>query len=47
MEDLIFVGSGILAKPLGAYMARVYEGKSCGLDKIIGLFGCNRNVFII
>jgi K+-transporting ATPase ATPase A chain len=28
----------ILAKPLGAYMARVYEGKSCGLDKIIGPF---------
>ncbi len=26
----------LLAKPLGAYMARVYEGKSCGLDRILG-----------
>jgi len=25
----------ILVKPLGWYMARVYEGKSCGLDKIL------------
>ena len=25
-----------LAKPLGAYMARVYEGRSCGLDRILG-----------
>ncbi len=22
-----------LAKPLGAYMARVYEGRPCGLDR--------------
>ncbi|MEN6495623.1 MAG: potassium-transporting ATPase subunit KdpA, partial [Thermoguttaceae bacterium] len=25
-----------LAKPLGWYMARVYEGKPCGLDKLLG-----------
>ena len=25
-----------LAKPLGAYMARVYEGQPCGLDKVLG-----------
>src|SRR5438105_2626930 len=25
-----------LAKPLGAYMARVYEGRSCGLDRALG-----------
>jgi potassium-transporting ATPase potassium-binding subunit len=25
-----------LAKPLGAYMARVYEGRSCGLDRVLG-----------
>ena len=25
-----------LVKPLGAFMARVYEGKPCGLDKILG-----------
>jgi len=25
-----------LAKPLGWYMARVYEGKSCGLDQAVG-----------
>jgi K+-transporting ATPase ATPase A chain len=24
-----------LAKPLGAYMARVYEGKPCGLDRVL------------
>ncbi len=27
-----------LVKPLGWYMARVYEGKSCGLDYILGPF---------
>jgi K+-transporting ATPase ATPase A chain len=26
----------VCVKPLGLYMARVYEGKSCGLDKILG-----------
>jgi K+-transporting ATPase ATPase A chain len=25
-----------LAKPLGLYMARVYEGRSCGLDRVLG-----------
>jgi K+-transporting ATPase ATPase A chain len=25
-----------LAKPLGAYMARVYEGRPCGLDGALG-----------
>jgi K+-transporting ATPase ATPase A chain len=25
-----------LVKPLGAYMARVYEGRSCGLDRALG-----------
>ncbi|QLA17256.1 potassium-transporting ATPase subunit KdpA [Desulfolutivibrio sulfoxidireducens] len=26
----------ILAWPLGAYMARVYEGRACGLDRVLG-----------
>src|SRR5262249_25573222 len=25
-----------LAKPLGAYMARVYEGRDCGVDRLLG-----------
>jgi potassium-transporting ATPase potassium-binding subunit len=25
-----------LAKPLGAYMARVFEGRPCGLDQALG-----------
>ena len=25
-----------LVKPLGWYVARVYEGKSCGLDRALG-----------
>ena len=25
-----------LAKPLGAYMARVYTGRGCGLDRALG-----------
>lgn len=25
-----------LVKPLGSYMARVYEGKPCGLDRLVG-----------
>jgi K+-transporting ATPase ATPase A chain len=25
-----------LVKPLGAYMARVYEGRPCGLDRVLG-----------
>jgi K+-transporting ATPase ATPase A chain len=27
----------LLVKPLGAYMARVYEGRPCGLDRVLGL----------
>ena len=27
-----------LAKPLGAYMARVYEGRPCGFDRALGWF---------
>ncbi|NUO82260.1 potassium-transporting ATPase subunit KdpA [candidate division KSB1 bacterium] len=27
-----------LAKPLGSYMARVYEGKPCGLGRVLGPF---------
>jgi K+-transporting ATPase ATPase A chain len=26
-----------LVKPLGWYTARVYESKSCGLDRVLGL----------
>jgi K+-transporting ATPase ATPase A chain len=26
----------LLVKPLGGYMARVYEGKPCGLDRVLG-----------
>src|SRR5690242_1570938 len=26
----------LLAKPLGVYMARVYEGKPSGLDRVLG-----------
>src|SRR5664280_97285 len=26
----------LLVKPLGWYMARVYEGKPCGLDRVLG-----------
>ena len=25
-----------LAKPLGWYMARVYQGRACGLDRLLG-----------
>jgi len=33
---LFFVVLAALAKPLGWYMARVYEGKRCGLDRAVG-----------
>ena len=33
---LYFVVLLALAKPLGWYMARVYEGQSCGLDRVVG-----------
>jgi len=32
-----------LAKPLGAYMARVFEGKPCGLDRALGW--CERGIY--
>src|SRR5262245_63427785 len=32
-----------LVKPLGLYMARVYEGKPCGLDRALG--GVERGVY--
>ena len=25
-----------LVRPLGGYMARVYEGRPCGLDRVLG-----------
>jgi K+-transporting ATPase ATPase A chain len=25
-----------LVKPLGGYMARVYQGRPCGLDRLLG-----------
>jgi potassium-transporting ATPase potassium-binding subunit len=31
----------LLVKPLGWYMARVYENKPCGLDRLLGLFEKN------
>jgi potassium-transporting ATPase potassium-binding subunit len=33
---IYFVALALLAKPLGTFMARVYEGKSCGLDLALG-----------
>ena len=33
---LYFVVLLALVKPLGWYMARVYEGQSCGLDRVVG-----------
>ena len=26
----------VLVKPLGTYMARVYQGQPCGLDRVLG-----------
>jgi K+-transporting ATPase ATPase A chain len=40
----LFLGAlTALAKPLGAYMARVLEGKPCGLDRALGW--CERGVY--
>lgn len=37
IQLIIFFGVLLaLTKPLGAYMARVFEGKPCGLDRILG-----------
>ena len=34
---LYFVALAVLAKPLGWYMARVFEGKPCcGMDRVFG-----------
>jgi len=33
---LYFVVLLALVKPLGWYMARVYEGQGCGLDRVVG-----------
>ncbi|MGE3977289.1 MAG: potassium-transporting ATPase subunit KdpA [Nitrospira sp.] len=33
---VFFVVLLALAKPLGWYMGRVYEGKPCGLDRFLG-----------
>ena len=33
---LYFLVLLLLIRPLGGYMARVYEGKSCGLDRVYG-----------
>ena len=44
--DSIGVVSGVLvalAKPLGSYMARVLEGKPCGLDRALGW--CERGIY--
>jgi K+-transporting ATPase ATPase A chain len=35
---LFFAVLAVLVKPLGWYMARVYEGKACGLDLVLGPF---------
>ena len=33
----------LLVKPLGTFMARVFEGKPCGLDRAFG--GCERGIY--
>ena len=35
---LYLIVLALLAKPLGVYMAKVYEGLPCGLDRILGPF---------
>lgn len=38
LQVLVFFGVLLaLVKPVGWYMARVYEGKACGLDRLLGL----------
>ena len=34
--QFVFICVLLLARPLGWYMARVYEGKPCGLDRALG-----------
>jgi K+-transporting ATPase ATPase A chain len=46
IQLLIYLGMLLaLAKPLGTYMARVYEGKPCGLDRWLGW--CERGIYKI
>ena len=33
---LFFAALLLVVKPLGGYMARVYEGRACGLDRLLG-----------
>ncbi|QDT71832.1 potassium-transporting ATPase subunit KdpA [Lacipirellula limnantheis] len=40
----LFLGALVaLAKPLGSYMARILEGKPCGLDRVLGW--CERGIY--
>jgi K+-transporting ATPase ATPase A chain len=44
LQLALFVGVLLaLVKPLGAYMARVYEGRPCGLDRALG--GSERSLY--
>lgn len=44
IQLLLFLGVLLaLVKPLGAYMARVLDGKSCGLDRALGW--CERGIY--
>ena len=44
IQLILFVGVLVaLAKPLGAYMARVFEGRPCGLDRVLGW--CERGIY--
>src|SRR5262245_51817846 len=37
LQILVYLGILVaLVKPLGAYMARVYQGEPCGLDRVLG-----------
>ena len=35
---LFFLVLAALVKPLGWYMARVYTGQACGMDRVMGPF---------
>src|SRR5262245_16986021 len=44
IQLLLYLGVlAALAKPLGAFMARVYEGKPCGIDRLLGW--CERGIY--
>ncbi|MFA6133089.1 MAG: potassium-transporting ATPase subunit KdpA [Phycisphaerae bacterium] len=37
IQVVVFLAAvALLVRPLGAYMARVYEGRPCGLDRVLG-----------